>query len=331
MRRCLTIGDSLEVLGADVIYLVSDAASAAFPKAAGKAFVCLHSSWEDYEDRADRLLAALEMHGISCLLADSYHVSDAFFKQLSGVVKTAYLDDTGSAAHPVDMLINYSILAEQLSYAELYPPGGTRLLLGCRYVPLRREFSVPIKQHPFKQASGDILITTGASDPLHIAASFIESCRAQPALKQRTLSVVAGRYCEDHALLRQLASGRPEVRLHFNVSAMAEIMYNSAAAVTAGGATVYELCACGVPFAGISFADNHLPGLLAFDRLGLAPYCGDARSGVAHCVENAWAALDSLLAGSDYPVLSEKLSRLVDGRGAQRIAAEIMKLAETHQ
>ena len=53
---------------------------------------------------------------------------------------------------------------------------------------------------------------------------------------------------------------------------MSEVMKYCDIAITAGGSTMYELCACGVPMITYAFADNQLPGVEGFEKLGVARY-----------------------------------------------------------
>jgi spore coat polysaccharide biosynthesis predicted glycosyltransferase SpsG len=48
------------------------------------------------------------------------------------------------------------------------------------------------------------------------------------------------------------------VVLHENVSKMSEIMLRSDISISAGGSTLYELCACGTPTLGMVIADNQI-------------------------------------------------------------------------
>lgn len=48
-------------------------------------------------------------------------------------------------------------------------------------------------------------------------------------------------------------------------------------AISAGGSTLYELCAIGTPTISYSFADNQLDNVTKFAEDGLIAYAGDAR------------------------------------------------------
>ncbi|NLV76359.1 MAG: UDP-2,4-diacetamido-2,4,6-trideoxy-beta-L-altropyranose hydrolase, partial [Tissierellia bacterium] len=48
------------------------------------------------------------------------------------------------------------------------------------------------------------------------------------------------------------------VKFYMNVKNMKNLMINNDLAISAGGNTLYELCACGIPTIAIIIADNQL-------------------------------------------------------------------------
>ena len=96
-------------------------------------------------------------------------------------------------------------------------------------------------------------------------------------------------------------------------------------AITAGGTTVYELCACGTPSVCYVMADNQMPNARALAREGLMLYGGDVRQG--HWQEEVFVRLDRLLADAGLrKEMAAGMQRLVDGKGADRIARALWRL-----
>ena len=79
------------------------------------------------------------------------------------------------------------------------------------------------------------------------------------------------------AELAVMAGKDSRIVLHEQVSDMAALMSTCDLAFSAGGTTLYELCAVGVPSVSFSMADNQLPGVKAFDDANLIPWAGDIR------------------------------------------------------
>ncbi len=107
---------------------------------------------------------------------------------------------------------------------------------------------------------------------------------------------------------------------------MAEIMQKCDFAVSAGGNTLYELCAVGVPTVVYSIADSQLEFAKGFDKAGAAKYAGDARKDhrlVQKIITWGTAAIDNQgFRGR----MSQREREAVDGKGAERIADAIMKM-----
>jgi spore coat polysaccharide biosynthesis predicted glycosyltransferase SpsG len=92
-------------------------------------------------------------------------------------------------------------------------------------------------------------------------------------------------------------------------------------ALVAGGITAYELAAVGVPAGYLSFVDNHLQNVREFAAKRWGPYLGDLRNLSA---ERLGKNITRFLSN---PSSGRGRLRKIDGKGAQRIATEVVKLA----
>jgi spore coat polysaccharide biosynthesis predicted glycosyltransferase SpsG len=92
-------------------------------------------------------------------------------------------------------------------------------------------------------------------------------------------------------------------------------------AVSAGGSTLYELCAVGTPTITYAIADNQLDNVKQFKNDGLMPYAGDVRHD--DFVSNILKYMEAMVQ-TDYRMeISAKMQMLVDGNGAERIVKEL--------
>ena len=90
-------------------------------------------------------------------------------------------------------------------------------------------------------------------------------------------------------------------------------------AVSAGGTTLDELCACSTPTVCFSFADNQLAGVKQMGSQHIMLHAGDARFDPV--VSNILQALDVYLTNDDLrKEYAARMNALVDGQGVQRIA-----------
>ena len=123
-----------------------------------------------------------------------------------------------------------------------------------------------------------------------------------------------------HAL-EALARDYDNIHLYQNISDMAGLMKQCDIAIAAGGSTLYELSAVGVPTLCFAFVDNQEQIVDTFYQEGYVVYGGNYRKEKEHFAENLAASLE-VLAGNEESrrQFSSKMRSLVDGKGAGRIA-----------
>lgn len=271
-------------------------------------------------------------------LVDSYQVTEEYFRRLKKLGAVACLEDMG-ISYPVDLLINYNLYAPGLHYAP-----GLRTLLGTAYVPLRREFvragsggrqggrGGAGEGRTGESGSGEaqVLLTTGGGDPYFAAAGFLEAFLAEePGEDGPVFHVVSGPMNVFAGELQARYGGNPRVRIHERVTDMRAIMEQCDVALTAAGSTVYELCSLGIPIICFYYAENQRQGAECLaeqtDIVNAGNYAGNA----AETVQRALGAFRRCMREPGYRRLLEKQERrLVDGRGAGRIAEELSRLAD---
>ncbi len=138
--------------------------------------------------------------------------------------------------------------------------------------------------------------------------------------------MVSGAYNEHLPELRELEGRHSNVSVYCNVADMSRLMRESDIAVSAGGSTMYELSAVGVPIVCFSFVDNQERIVRGFVEKGLVPFGGDYLAQGGAMLEEAVSHIERLAA--DFGLrqsYSERLRRVVDGQGAMRIAREICR------
>ena len=328
LMRCLTIARALKKKEMLPVFLVSDNTSIDMLKnmftpeeKALHAFPIIHmqTDYSDLEEEIPVLVRILEAQRPQCLLVDSYYATEEYFRAISGLCPIAYLDDLQSMNVPWDLVINYDLAPDPAFYSN-----AKKVLTGGAYSPLREQFSLH-SYHVWEQVR-DVLISTGATDPFHIAANLLTSLLSDKKWADTCFHVMTGPFHQSRETLLSLAAADSRVILHENVSDMASLMSECDLALSAGGTTLYELCAIGVPTLSFAFADNQLPGIMDFAAADLIPTLGDARSRTDFISEAA-DALGRL--AMDAPARNEQSSRMrmaIDGAGADRIAGALIGL-----
>ena len=114
-----------------------------------------------------------------------------------------------------------------------------------------------------------------------------------------------------------------------NVSDMASLMRNTDIAVTAGGTTLLELCAFGVPAVVFAMADNQMRQVKGLAAQGAILYAGSVGDATRDYVTQETEAVVKNIAEQMKRLLddaalrqafSNRMRTLVDGKGAERIA-----------
>lgn len=363
VMRCLSVADALLKCGEEVLFVTADDTPVPLLTKKGIPYCVLHTDYADMEAELPELWevlrelpqgaespnAALAQKNTS-ILVDSYYVTEKYLAALKKRITTIYMDDIYAFSYPVDMLINYNIYGEEMGYEKDAAFADTKLLLGTEYVPLREEFAAgagyaqsrkelsaetenvtPAEDRLHqtaeqgRTADGGILITTGGSDSFNLAGQLLMEAMKYDALKEKEYHVVSGSLNPHIGELQALAQKHENIHIHCNVTNMAELMAESEVALSAGGSTLYELCAMGVPVIAFSFAENQERLVQTFVKRGIAQYGGNYRMDGNKMIQNTIAGLEKLC--GDEALKTEyrrKALQLVDGRGAERIAEALL-------
>ena len=333
VMRCLAIAQELRKRGEPCIFVLAEEKGTEFITERGFPYAVLNSRWDCPEEELPAMRKFLQEVSTEVLVVDSYQAAPKYLKTLNSWVPVLYIDDMESFFCPVSMTLHYTNFPEDASYREKYLGSNTRVLSGMEFVPLREEFYSDYEEYEKRKPTGNILVTTGGTDPYHTAcgllkAVFMEEMNAAlEPLKQMKYHVIVGKMNPDQEELRALEEKFENIKLFFHVSNMGEMMRASDLAVSAGGTTLFELCACGIPTVCFSFADNQKEFAKTMGNKGVMLYAGDPREEYGSIAENICSGLmklktDSVFAGQ----MAEKMRRLVDGKGAARIAEELLSL-----
>lgn len=325
LMRCLTIARALRRRETSAVFMVSDITSLSLlqnmmtpAERAEHAFPIIHlqTDYRNPENELPAMQNILSSHTASCLLVDSYFVTESYFSSLKQFCRVAYIDDLQAFDHPVDLVINYDIVVNTGFYKK-----ARRVYAGGAYTPLREQFSLC----PYRlwEEVKDVFISTGGTDPFNIAGGLAGRLLSSKEWNGVCFHILTGPMHVHRAELDALAKANERVILHENVTNMAELMSECDLAVSAAGTTLYELCAIGVPSVSYTMADNQIPGAKAFEQEGLLPCVGDIRDNP----DFFQTACAKMLALAKDPAArrqqSMRMRMVIDGAGADRIAAAL--------
>lgn len=319
VMRCLSIAAALQDCGRKVCFLVADEAPVELLQSRGQAYRILHTSYDKMGEELEQLCEMAEQEKPELLLIDSYYVTPEYLKALGKVVPTAYVDDKNMFPYPVDVLINYNIYGDMLPYREQAAKANIKFLLGASYAPLREEFRE--QEYVVREQVEQVLITTGGSDKYNLAGQILESVLAEKELCDLQYHVVSGAFNQNLPKLEALQKKHPNIHIHQNVTKMSELMKGCDVAITAGGSTMYELSAIGVPIICFSFVDNQEKIVETFVQKELVCFGGNYLTEQEKLMTNVSDALKLLVKCKELrDTYSEKTRSLIDGQGARRLA-----------
>jgi UDP-2,4-diacetamido-2,4,6-trideoxy-beta-L-altropyranose hydrolase len=319
LRRCLTLAGELRRAGgaacAITFWIDGDPAAVEAAAAAGCEARLISGP------EPDATAAWLEAGEVGTLVIDSYAVTPASlsaWRRRVGLL--VVLDDLADRQLDVDVVVNGSPYAAQLSYQT--GPDVVRLL-GPRYALLRPWFGdLPPRRAAPRVAR--VLVTLGGADPESSTMAVVHA--VQRALPEAALDVVIGPlFGPVPDLDRRAAADPPRLRLHRGLDDLSTLMAAADLAISAGGQTLYELAASGLPTVALCLADNQEPNIAALSGVSLLS-AGRVQEEAARRFHRIEEGCRQLAAD---PGLRERMSdagrALIDGRGAGRVADVILR------
>ena len=317
LMRCIAIAEACRRQGEKCLFLLAENKETERLKEHNLPFYILNTCWNDLESELPMLQQILQKERITKLVVDSYQVTEIYLRSLNEQVPVLYVDDLELHTYDVNAVLHYSEWQEDYAYREKYLLKNTKVLSGMQYVPLRDEFS-PDEQGKIREKS--ILITTGGTDPFNITGTLLQRLKKQEELREYAFHVIVGSMNQHEAELKLMEEKDTRIFLHKNVKNMSYFMKTCRFAVSAGGTTLFELCACGIPTVCFSFADNQQRFVNELDKKHIMISAGDARTEK----DFVGKICDSLMLyhKNEEMALSyaKRMQALVDGRGTERIA-----------
>jgi UDP-2,4-diacetamido-2,4,6-trideoxy-beta-L-altropyranose hydrolase len=314
VRRCLSLAEALRARGAAVTFLVNGEGVAETITAEGYAAQQISVD----RDLAETLDAARRLNA-HAIVADSYRFDAAYFRRLRGDGRVTAIISDHAGEVPVDLVVNNTAGSETWPYRAL---PETRFLCGPQYVLLpptfaaepHRVYRVPIER---------VLITVGGADPHRLTPKLV--CWTRSALGALLLDVVIGPYFGDDVVRGVENENDALLVLHRTPSDIRALMLRADLALSGGGQTLYELAATATPMVALVLADNQKENVTQLSAAGVLVAAG----------RHDDPDLEERLRGemrvqADDPARRAALGsagrRLVDGRGAQRVADVVLTL-----
>ncbi|WP_283410403.1 PseG/SpsG family protein [Anoxynatronum buryatiense] len=299
---------------------------------------CQQGGWQQ-QDTRDALAKVMGLMALQAgdpeekvMVLDRYDLSPDWVLQLKHTAhQVGYLDDYHHRISEADFLVNHQVGAEE----ELQPGGFYEnlsipmKLAGGQYALLRNDFrDLPIKE--LGETVLNVLIMTGGGNQKGWQEKLLQwTWEIYPKLeamasKPVTLHLLTGAQGPLFHTWEQQTQNLQGIQVYPRMAAdqVAAMMKKMDLAISAGGGTVYELAAWGVPTLALVLAENQEPFVNAMEKRGLVRSLGGhKRLDSQYYQKMLLSATEDLLWRQ---TSSRKMQRLVDGRGPERVAAALL-------
>ena len=225
-------------------------------------------------------------------------------------------------AFPADFMV----LPYVLGSAPIF--GGWQNMVGPKYSIIDESFSMEGAREIQHEGPFEILVSCGGSDPKEISIRILMAITL--LVDEVSVNVVVGPMFSERLkdkIRKQIRSARYQARILENERCLAEYMSRCDLAVATSGLTKYELAAGGTPALLISIDEIHELANRPFGATGV-------------CTNLRYDATVAEIAREIQRLLSRPFERasmcragreLVDGRGGERILAEIEKVENARE
>lgn len=286
-------------------------------------FAVMVAALETYPERIDRtqpseLMELKELEGrlrqekMDVLVTDLIAPSEHYLARLKQTgVRLISIDEIGSITFPSDLVFNCNSVSPARNYRT---SNGTKVFIGQEYALLKEEFCNP-EAIPVRQAVRKILVTCGGTDMKGLSLKALQAL--QPLSQALEIVFVQGLDFKFRQELAQLLAKMTTITVLKNVKEMRSTMQSADIAVAAGGTTMYELAALGVPavILGQYRHQDEFASQLAKQRalinLGL---------GKEVTTQAIAQAVEELLPWQRRKEMSAAAKLAIDGQGAMRVA-----------
>jgi UDP-2,4-diacetamido-2,4,6-trideoxy-beta-L-altropyranose hydrolase len=315
VMRCLTLAEALRVRGVGCVFAVNEAGRDLIHR-----FGPENTPMELIGSIAElpALAARVRPKGV---VLDNYSLDAAIEAPLradTGLM--VVLDDLANRPHAADLLLDPSFGRLPADYAALAP--GAMVLAGPDYALVRSSFAA-LRQTGVCEMGLEvqrIFVSFGLSDIDGVAGRTVQLLLS--LAPRARLEVVLASDAISAPGLAQLSPLEPRLSLHLDAKDVAPIMADCDLSIGAGGSGVWERATLGLPGIIVIVADNQrdLAHRLHKDGYALAVELNDP--GFDQALSSAFEALKGQPLRRQ---MQADLMALCDGRGAERVAAEIVQ------
>ena len=319
IMRCLALGQAWQDAGGRATFLIAPGTSALETRlqAEGMNVVPLLAQAGSAADATETAGLARTLEA-SWVVVDGYHFGADFQRAIKDSGRSLlFVDDYGHAEHYyADLVLNQNLNADSRLYPRREP--YTRLLLGSRYILLRREFLQWRgwrRQTPLEARK--VLVTLGGGDPGNVTLKVIQALQ-EMRMDGLEARVVVGPSNPHFEVLDSATRGSSFAILQGNGLDIPRLMAWSDIAVSGAGTTCWELAFMKLPGLVIILADNQ--DLIARELAKTGALINLGWHSDVSCGRIAESLRQMMTSIECRSRMIEQLRSIVDGQGSRRVA-----------
>lgn len=322
VMRCLAIANKLIKYGYNITFLYADCKHIKVVEDSGVSEISLDTDYKDMSVKeADMILQYAKEASVDTIIVDSYYVTNDYLGTLRENLKVICINSMKKMLN-ADIIINYSMIYDKEFYNNTYGKTSVKLLLGSKYAPLRDEFTDVI--YNLRSNVKRVLIMTGGGDRFNFTGDFLNNLINYRRYNDIHFICVSGRYNSHYEELLEYQNRIPGLNIISEADNVSELMSDCDLIITAGGTTLYELGAVGIPALVFSLAKDQISDSKYLEGIGAITYAGIIGE------EGFWDRLYEsfeLMVNSYSVRLNQSaiMKRISDGRGTERICDSIME------
>jgi UDP-2,4-diacetamido-2,4,6-trideoxy-beta-L-altropyranose hydrolase len=320
--RCMTLGSALRKGGAAVTFACRPLAAPLERAARERGFdlVGVDTRHAEQQSDADATLAAVGGRSFDWMVVDHYGLDAAWELRMRKAIRLSLvIDDLADRRHACDVLLDQNLRRDGGSGYNRQLPAGCERLLGPRYALLDPSFKAQRDLLAGAERRA-ILISFGGSDPHSLTLPVLRAL-LQDTRREAPIDVVVGALHRDTLAIEAAAADAAGVTLHKATREMARLMARAKIYIGAGGSTSWERCCLALPGVVVAVADNQAEPCAALEAAGSHVYLGKAEDIPPAAI--AQAAFTLLGSPATQQSLAARSAAIVDGRGAERVAARL--------
>jgi len=249
LMRCLALAQAWKDRGGQATFVIACHSDNLRQRLEDEGFEIhlLPSVYPDDHGERDKTKNILAGYDGDWIVLDGYYFDEVYQQRIKKAGhRLLVIDDMAHLKHYyADIVLNQNLHAGQLHYS---CEPNTRLLLGTKYVLLRREFlNYKNWKREIPEVAKRVLITLGGSDAKNRTSGVIKALQKVDISGLEATVVIGASNPHSDKLEATIKESRIPIRIIRHASNMPELMASADVAICSAGTTVWELAFMGTP------------------------------------------------------------------------------------